>query len=197
MPYAPSEKSRTDADGNIIPWFSVTGKDRPITPELCAALAGVVIEWGAFEGAIYADTAELMQYPSIRKLTDKAPRSFKKKIELWKKAIHAFYPAIPSYLEAADEICSKGKTIAHHRHHLIHGHWLPPPADADGSVYKVMMIEGLDTVENLKYGIVDAEYVAAVRNDIKTVSDTLWGFKINRTMHARLGLLKATRVPAP
>ena len=195
MSYVPSEASRRDDDGNEIPWIPMECVENPISPELAMAIAGVVVEWSAFESMIVTDTSNLMLYSIVRKLADSRPRSFKQKIELWKRAVHALYPTVRCYLEAADEICSKGKAISHYRHLLIHGHWLPP--QGDGSQYEVLMVEGLDTVEKLSHVTATVSHVINVRNDIKTVSDALFGFMCNRMWHAGLGLLTGVPVPKP
>lgn len=195
MSYAPSVESRTDAQGKSIPWFPLIGNDHPIAPDLASAIAGVVIEWSAFEGALRADLGELMQFAIVRGLADQYPRAFKKRIELWKRSVHTLFPNVPCYLEVADEICSKGKIVAHHRNRLIHGHWLPP--EGDGSEYRVMLVEGLDRIYRLDQLTADVGYVSAIRKDIKTLSDALVSFTTTRMLHGRLGLLRARPAPAP
>jgi hypothetical protein len=59
------------------------------------------------------------------------------------------------------------------------------------------MVEGLDTVEKLSHVTATVSHVINVRNDIKTVSDALFGFMCNRMWHAGLGLLKGVPAPKP
>jgi len=183
-------------DDATVPWLNLTTDPVAIPERLAHELAGVVIEWGRFEMTIWADTSTMMAYPNVRALADEAPRSFKQKINLWKRCIHTLYPTVSPYRKWATEICSKGKVIAQHRHRLIHGLWDVSPTTG-GKVFRLVTYKGLDQIEAHEDLGFDVEYVAALHSDIQAVTSALVSLITNRMWHARLGLLKADPAPKP
>ncbi|WP_156462903.1 hypothetical protein [Methylobacterium sp. Leaf93] len=191
-----SDPSAVATDGLSVPWITMQRDPDPISPELSSALAEVVIEWGKFERGLQMDLTVLRRYPHIKELTPEEPRSFNKVIELWRKSIRALYPTVVLYNNIASELCSKGKIMSQHRNRVIHGIWLRCDPE-DTYEYHVLATTGIDTVKSADSFYVDPEYLKAISTDIKTISDKLYEFAVNRMLHAQQGLLKEVASPAP
>ena len=88
-----------------IPYLKMHSEPAAIPVDLATELAAVVIEWGRFETGIITDTQEMMRYPNIQALESSPPRSFSKRIELWKHCIQALFD-IQFYRNVAAEFCS-------------------------------------------------------------------------------------------
>ena len=188
--------SSEDTEGLSVPWITMQREPDPISPELSAALAEVVIEWSKFERGLQMDLTVLRRYPHIRGLAPEEPRSFNKVIELWRNSIRTLYPTVKLYNNLASDICSKGKMMSRHRNRVIHGIWLRCEPD-EPYEYHVLATTGIDTVKTLESFYVDAEYLSAISADVKTISDKLYEFAVNRMLHAQQGLLKEVVSPAP
>jgi hypothetical protein len=166
-----------------LPFFTLKSHDHPIPDDLARELAGVVIKWSVFENAIVLDTDQMMKFPAVRALATEAPRSFKRKIELWKRAIHTRFADNESYKNVASEICSQGKSVAQHRHQLIHGHWLLP--EKPGDPFVLWISEPLDHFPAGSQIPIDVRYVAGVHQSLKKLGDLFWGFNTTRMLHGR------------
>lgn len=172
----------------------MTSERYQIPDKLASELASVVIEWGKFEMALVTDTSIMMAYPIVQKLADEAPRSFKKKIELWKRCVDALYPTVTLYRHWASEICKNGKVVSRQRNRLIHGIWDISESKSPG-LFRVTTFKALHYVEQHEDKGFGVDYVEALRDDIRTLSDALYSLTINRMLHGALGLLQAVREP--
>lgn len=183
-------------DDATVPWLNLTTERVAIPEKLAHELAGIVIEWGRFEMTIWADTSTMMAYPNVHALAKEAPRTFRQKIDLWKRCVHTLYPTVSLYRKWASEICSKGKVVAQQRNRLIHGLWDVSPS-SDGSVFRLVTCRGLDRIEAHEDLGFDVKYVAALHTDIQAVTSALVSLITNRMWHAQLGSLKACHAPKP
>ena len=171
-----------------VPWQPLVSNQTTVPEPLAVALAGVVIEWSRFELMLVSHTSTMMAVPNIRQLADKAPKSFKGKIDLWKRCISCLYPKIDLYQKHAAEICSKGKIIALHRNRLIHSLWEMEDFEETGQL-RILSYEGLEFVEKHENLSIDTEYVATLHQDILTLTSALATLKFNIAWHAKEGYL--------
>ncbi len=181
-------------DDKFVPWFNLKSDPYTIPEEFAHELAAIVVQWGSFEMSLVSDTSTMMAYPNVRELAKEAPRSFTRKIELWKRCTNTLYPTVDLYRNSAKEICSKGKAISKHRNRLIHGTWNPLNESEPGD-FRIVSYTGLEYVDEMTDLIVDLAYVKALHADICVLNDALYSLIANKMMHAHMGLLTAK--PAP
>ena len=167
-----------------------------IDPEIANSMSSILVQWSKFEMGLVVDTMQLLRFPMAADLAEEAPRSFVKKIELWKKAVHVVFVNIDLYRHAASEICSAGKRVSRLRHHLVHGMWIPAEqSDGNGRLFKVFNLRGLHHLEQYDEVIVDGAYLQSVHDDCRTLADKLLEFSANRAMHGARGLLTLQSSP--
>lgn len=83
------------------PWFKLTSKKIEVPDYLAKEVAGIVIQWSAFEAAIVHDLTMLRRHRNAKVLAETIPLNFVRKIELWKRSIVAVYPYIRDYQDVA------------------------------------------------------------------------------------------------
>jgi hypothetical protein len=169
----------------VIPYLSLRAKPQAIPPEMAAEIAGVLIEWGAFETAIDLDLDQLRNWPIVRELSDEVPRNFDGKLRLWNKSIQALFFSVPFYKAKAREICRAGRIVAKQRNRLIHGLWQPDEKQA--GTFRVL--SGFDRRMNFGYLLVDIQFVKNLHADVRTMSSEVYSFLMTRMMHAAQGQL--------
>jgi len=167
----------------------------PIPDELARELAALVIEWSGFEAAIDLDSGTMKRQPAVAKLFEDEPRTFKRKVAVWAKAVRALHPDDEGYKEVARFISSEGKYVARHRHAIIHGHWMPP--DPSGGPWRLRLVKPLEKLPAGYVMLNGVDFVGAVHERLREMTDTLWAFTLNRIVHGHLGRSSAPREPKP
>jgi hypothetical protein len=171
-------------DASKRPWLPFKSDRQPIPDDLARELGALVIEWSGFESALLADIRVLAKSPVVKKLFSDEPRSFKKRIELWKDAIRALYPNDAGYIEVANIICSGSKDVARYRHVLVHNRWLEP--EKAGEPYRLLLDKPLEKHPAGHALPVPVEMVRAIHQRLRQSQDLLWGFTLNRMIHRTL-----------
>jgi hypothetical protein len=177
-----------------MPWLRLRANQKEIPTELAKQLAGVLIEWGSFENAVFWDIQNLREWAVVRDLSPTVPQGFKKRIELWKRSFHALYPNIPSYLTKADDIALKSAFIAKIRNRIIHSHWMPNPGGKPDEF--VLTPENFPPRPQPPF-IVDTKFASLLHEDVLTINNTFNGFLVNRMLHLHHGLTKVSPAPEP
>lgn len=174
----------------------VRGKPVPIPDEFAITIARIVIEWSRFEQGLASDTSTMMHYPIVQALAHEAPRSFSKKVELWRRAVAKLYSSIPEYQAVASDIAKRAKEVAKFRNHLVHGTWDLSGPNAEGG-WRVSNVRALVVIEKMDQMIVTQALLDQLHQEIQDLSDDIFGFITTKMLHQHKGLLKAERVPSP
>jgi hypothetical protein len=164
-----------------------------MTERLYSLLGGVVIQWSRVEGAILQDTSTMFQYPIVQALASEPPRSFKKKLELWRRATRTLYNADP-YQQLARAICSRAKAASKLRNHLIHGSWALEDSDGAFTVSNIKALRYVETWESIP---VSEALIEALRDEVRAIHDLLMSLIVSKMLHADSGRLQATPAPPP
>ncbi|MBY0532676.1 MAG: hypothetical protein K2P86_11970 [Xanthobacteraceae bacterium] len=167
-----------------VPFFKAKTK-LDIPPELAAEIAHIVVQWSVFENALDVDLTQLRNHKKGRDLAEEKPRQFKRKIQLWRRSIHALYSNIKPYKSMADEISSKGIIVAQMRHHIVHGHW----RQEEPGIF--IITSGLTGDRKLQQCRFNLTVATNLHRDVRTMAEAAYGFLISRATHGGLGLLKA------
>lgn len=174
------------------PIMRARGNPVPIPDAFSVSISRIVIEWSRFEQGLASDTSTMMNYAVVSKLATEAPRSFIKKVELWKRAVNKLY-VIPEYIHFADDISMRAKEVAKFRNHLVHGIWdLNGPNDQGG--WRVINVHALKTVEKHDTLIVTQGLLDQLHQEIQDLSDDIFGFIATKVLHQHKGLLTALHV---
>jgi hypothetical protein len=178
------------------PMFRVNGQPVVLPDEFAKALAQIVVEWSRLESAIASDTTSTMNMlPALADMATEAPRSFKKKLDLWSKVTKRAFGSIPQYCQVVDHIVPRARTAALIRNHLIHGHW-PISGVGPTGEYQIHNFEGLKQ-GRLTRMTVTQDVLDEVLAEILDLAGTVYGFTMTRMLHAHHGLLRAQPAPAP
>jgi hypothetical protein len=177
------------------PMMGIKSDALPMPPEMFTVIGEIVVLWSRVETALESDTSIMMQYPVVRRLASEAPRGFKKKLELWRRAVRALYPSVTMYQEHASAFVEAARKVSKLRNHLIHGMWSLQPAETGG--YPVTLMRALDRVEQMDTIEFSMGLVTALLEDIRTLDNHIATFIVSKMWHAHLGLLRADASPSP
>jgi len=175
--------------------ITLTGPAIPVEPRFAAALASIVIEWSRVETSLVTDLEGLRQFPGVSDLSPEMPRSFDRRLKLWRKSVRHLFPTIESYQLVADNIRDRACDLAPKRNHLIHGLW-----DIEGVAQSgVWTVRSHKAAKGGGYHLlrseVDADSLEGTAQAIVKLSGDILGFLASRMLHAHKGLLKAQRGP--
>jgi len=176
-----------------LPFLGVTSDPLPMPPEMFAALGEIIVLWSRIESSIDADISTMMQFPVVRKLAKKAPRTFTQKLDLWRRCVRTLYPKIDAYQSYADSFDEAARKVAKVRNHVIHGSW-GLQADESGG-FMVTNIVALQHVERSDVIVVSIGFLHVLLNDMRTLDNHIISFICSKMWHAHQGWLKLDGLP--
>ena len=104
-------------------WLPLKLKQREFTPEILQEIGSIVICWADLEDAFDSDLDWLSKYPDVSALLpDERPISFKKRLDLWRKAARTALKDYPDFHARILEVSRKSKNLSEWRNALNHGH---------------------------------------------------------------------------
>jgi hypothetical protein len=176
-----------------VPIYGVTSEPLPMQPEMFEALGQIVVLWSRIENAVVQDLHDMRKWPIAEDIAEEIPRTFDKKLELWRKSVRALYPKVVAYQGLANQFSSGAKDVAGIRNHLIHGTWaLEADENEEFKVTNIRRVKGDDRIETLWVG---TEKVQALLNDVLKLDSWIMGFIVTKMLHAHAGLLQVDREP--
>jgi hypothetical protein len=183
----------TDPGGSLR-FLRIRANHKEIPAELAKQLAGILIEWGSFENTVFWDIEQLRQWPVVQALAPFVPNGFGRRINLWKRSIHALYAQVPEYLRKADDIAVNSDFISKLRNRMIHSHWMPKEG---GNPDEFVLTPEKPPQRPVPPLIVDTNYASLMHEDILTISNAFTSFIVNRMLHVHYGLIIRSPAPEP
>jgi len=145
--------------------------------------------------ALQVDLEGLRRWPGITQLSPEMPRSFDKKLKLWRRSVRKLFDQIDSYQAVADHIRDEGLRLAPKRNHLIHGLWAIAGAEDGAWVVQSYKNAGKAGYQ-IERSTVDAGRLEGTSAAILKLGGDIAGFMASRMLHQHEGLLQVSRAPS-
>lgn len=174
------------------PIIALKGEPIMVAPEFGLALAAIVIEWSRVEIGFDMDLNSLRQFPGIAELSPEMPRSFNKKVKLWRRSVKTIAPAIEAYQAYADHIRDSALKLALIRNLLVHGLWRIDGPEPDGKWPVQSQKQTADGFQLIKAAPNAADLEETLADIMKLAGD-INGFHLSRMLHQQRGILKVNR----
>lgn len=164
-----------------------------MSERLFTLLGEVVIQWSRVEMALLQDTSTMFRYQIVQALASEPPRSFKKKLELWRRATRTLYNADP-YQQLAAAIYTRAKAASKLRNHLVHGSWALEEREGSFMVSSVKALRHVETWDSI---LVSEALVEDLLEEVKHINDLLMSLIVSKMVHGSSGQLRPTPAPSP
>jgi hypothetical protein len=178
-----------------LPMMRINGEPLQLPADFAVALAHVVVEWSRLEDAIERDLDWMMRFKVVAELAQEPPRSFNKKLELWRRAVNTLFRTIPQYRQMAAMVVPRAKEAAKLRNHLVHGMWPhqnPPPER-----FKIMSMTPVgDGTFRVQQAVIGREDLERLTAEILDIAGLVLGLTVSRMLHGHHGLLATQPAPA-
>jgi hypothetical protein len=172
--------------------FGVTSDPLPMSDRLFSLIGEIVIHWTRVEAALLQDTSSMFRHRIVQDLATEPPRSFKKKLELWRRATRKLY-AVPAYQDLATTICTRAKAASKLRNHLMHGVWSLEEREGAFTVSSVSALRHIEQWDSVQ---VSENLLEALLQEIKDVDRLLMGLIVSKMLHAYVGQLRENPSPS-